>query len=90
MDSVSHILQCCEMGPVPERPEELVGFLVGLAEKACAPTPGLPIPCRPLTALEIELDLDMDTDAEGREGIRESDLSPAEISFSCNEEGSDD
>ena len=84
VDTVQHVLQCREMGPIPSDPGDLVPYLMTLAARAGGKNPGLPLPYRAPTEMDLELDLDLEEEAEGvveAEEIDENELSPAEISL---------
>ena len=56
-DSLTHLLNHSNQSDPPQEPDELVAYLVRLAECACTTNPHIPIPARPLMATEIDLDM---------------------------------
>ena len=57
-DSPAHIMQHAEVSELPTSPEELVQFLVALAQSAEVLNPHLSTPCVPETSRELELEME--------------------------------
>ena len=73
VDSIPHLISHFGKPVPPNSPEELVGYLAGLAQTGSTVNPHIPTPSRPLMATEIDLDME--------EGCSEADSDLQELLF---------